>query len=368
MKPFVAVLAAMTMSGVATADDWQYAALTGVGTTSISSEPAQRRILVGTYEGYWFADLETGIWSNRTVPGSLGRQVWVVVGHPEHSDRVVTGRENAWFKGYIEVTDELATDGEVPYTSASGMFTGLARHPAEPDTMYACTWSDINFAEVVLSSDGGLTWGLLSGTLHYQMTDVAIASSGIVYVSGSALVTRSTDGGATWEEAAVGLPPAYGIYTVSAHPTKEGPVLACNDLGLYRSDDSAVSWIQISDDSCRAIARGWPCGGDVDRSQIAIATWDGRVLLSDDSGTTWLDLGGPQGPVDLAFSSTDSSLYVTTENSGVWWMRVCSQLFADGFESGDTSAWGTTPRRPQQKDVEKCGKTADGATSLERQP
>ncbi len=333
-------LAALSLTGAATAAEWQYVAMNGVAATSIAIEPAQSRLLVGTLEGFWVGDIDSGVWSSRDEPGMIGRQVWALAGHPDHDLRVVTGRENAFFKGYLEVSEDLGTSNNVAYSSPAGRIMGLVRHPSQADVMFACTWSDIVDGEVIRSTNGGVSWTGLTGTIHHQMTDVDVGPTGTVFVSGSSLMTRSLDGGATWHQTADGLPPAYGVYTVAAHPTDALQLLACNDLGLYRSADGGDSWVLARDGACRAIAWGWSCGvGDDDRL-VAVVEWDGRVLLSADGGTTWGDTSAPEDPVDLVFSVANESLYVATAALGVWRSAVCpSTIFADGFESGDVSAW-----------------------------
>jgi hypothetical protein len=70
----------------------------------------------------------------------------------------------------------------------------------------------------------------------------------------------------------------------------------------------------------------------------------GSVWRSTDDGSTWTEISGniPSRRVrNLAYSSTD--LYAAT-----WCAHVYStpleggEIFADGFESGNTTAWTTT--------------------------
>ncbi|MEN8165082.1 MAG: sialidase family protein [Acidobacteriota bacterium] len=326
------------------AADWQYHAVDGEYATSIVVDEARRRVLVGTLEGYWFGDLAVGQWNSRTMPGWIGREVWAILDHPDHDQRVITGRVNAWFKGYLELTDSLETEGAVVWESNGGKVNGLARDPNDADRMYGCTWSDLVDGEALRSDDGGATWSLLGNALHHAMTSVTVGLDGTVHVSGDALVTRSDDGGSTWEAAATGLPVSEGIYVVSASPSVAGRLLACNDSGLWSSIDGADTWTQVNDRSCRSVAWGWSCGGGgPDDELAAVVTWDDAVLLSIDGGSTFSDITtdlAPAVPTVVGFSQSDRSLYAGTVEDGVWSTEVCEPvLFWDGFESGTVEGW-----------------------------
>jgi hypothetical protein len=329
------------------AADWQLHAMDGERSTCIAVDEAHGRVLVGTTEGYWFGEAATGAWESRIMAGWIGREVGSIIGHPTHDERVVTGRVNAFFKGYIELTDSLAIQGTVIHESNGGKVNGLAGTPGHADRIYACTWSDVVDGEALRSDDGGATWHLLGNALHHAMTSVSVGADGTVFVSGDGLVTRSSDLGATWATAATGLPPTEGVYAVAASPAVAGRLLACNDSGLWRSTDSGDGWTQIDARSCRAISWGWSCvSGGPDHELAAVVTWTDRVLLSTDGGVSFSDITSdlaPAVPVDASFSSRDEALYAATLDDGVWSTRMCAPvLFADGFESGTTSRWSAT--------------------------
>jgi hypothetical protein len=73
---------------------------------------------------------------------------------------------------------------------------------------------------------------------------------------------------------------------------------------------------------------------------------------SADGGLSVVDVSTPSAPVEVGFFDTmlparsvavsDGYVFVTTNGYGWSVFRECSLLFADGFESGDTSAWSTT--------------------------
>ncbi len=318
------LLAALAVALPAGALEWDYRSMEGRQATCIRADDEHARIFVGTIEGFHYLDIPTGEWTSRDWEGWIGRTVRSITGHREHDQRVITGRVNAFFKGYIELSDDLGETEAQVCSSQGGAVNGLATDPDDADRMYACTWHDVAPGEVLRSSDGGETWTLLEGTIHYAMTSIVTDIAGAIFVGGDERVTRSLDGGETWETARTGLPDAYGIYCLAADPEQTGHLFASNDIGLYETQSSGASWSQIHPASCRSLATSPTIlsipGGPTYRP-VAAATWDERVLLSLDGGRTWEDISGnlaPAVPVAVDVSMTDRRLYVATTADGVF--------------------------------------------------
>ena len=309
--------------GIAPAAEWEYLAMDGIQATCIEDDPVHARLFVGTIEGFHYLDLATGIWTERDWEGWIGRTVRSIGWHPDRETRVLTGRVNAFFKGYIELSDDLGATEEIVYSSEAGDVTGIARDPDDADRYYACTWHDITPGEIVRSLDGGESWLPLASVIHTAMTGIAVDAAGAIYVSGDARVTRSVDGGDQWAGAWNGLPAGYGCYCIGADPDGEGALLASNDLGLYLTEDAGDVWTEVLAQDCRAVEWGGTVvsvpGGPTYRLAAAI-TWDARVMLSLDGGLAWDDITGdlPSTPIDVAFAPFDNLLYVATAGDGVF--------------------------------------------------
>ncbi len=321
------LLGATGPTSTAVAAEWAYESMQDVYSTCIHEDHVHGRIFVGTVEGFHYLGIGTGAWTSRDWVGWIGRQVYAVDWHPDLDQRVITGRENAFFKGYIELSDDLGLSEEIVYSSNAGSVTGLAHDPADGDRRYACTWSDVAPGEIVRSLDGGESWTLLPATIHYAMTSITIDASGTVYVGGSSRVTRSIDGGDTWEPAYNGLPVGYGVYDVEADPEGSGRLMATNDLGIYRSLDGGDTWTQVHGVGCRKL--DWARSGVIvpgvrSTQTVAAVTWDERILVSHDLGETWADETGnlPGEPVDVVFSVTDGYTYVATYGAGTFKARI----------------------------------------------
>jgi hypothetical protein len=335
------------------AADWTYQSMDGIVTTCINSDPIHGRVFVGTLEGFHYQNIASGQWISRDWVGWIGREVHAITWHETLDQRVITGRVNAFFKGYIELSDDLGVSEQIVYTSSAGTVNGMARDPVDTDRYYACTWPDVVPGELVRSLDGGESWTPLSGIIHFAMTSIGVGADGTVFVGGDQRVTRSRDGGDSWEPASTGLPPGYGIYCVAPNPEIADHVLASNDLGLYETFDGGDSWEMISSASCSNIQWGWSWAivpGSDGGQLVGATTWDNRVLVSQNCGVDWSDESGNLAtmvPVDLTFSEFDETLYVNTANHGVWSTPVPDPSATSWPESRSTPRllW-TSPLRP----------------------
>jgi hypothetical protein len=321
---------------------WEYLSMQGIHATCIEVDPTQPRVFVGTYEGFHYLDQETGTWTEWDEEGWIGRSVYAIGLHPEFPERVITGRMNAWFKGYLEISEDLGATSWITYDSDGGWVTGLLYGSSK---YYACTWSDISPGEFLRSGDGGETWELLLGHGHYTMTSLD-EDNGLLYLSGDAGVVRSWDEGETWESISGDLPPGYGVYDVhcafpggDAFP--EHCLFASLDTGVYRSFSSG-NWEPVLDHACReliSIPRGssWLSPSDF----LVAVTFSGQVFLSGNLGESWDDftMDLPGQAIDASWSSLDQSLYVATASQGTFRLSGLITPSPDPAASITLQAW-----------------------------
>jgi photosystem II stability/assembly factor-like uncharacterized protein len=110
---------------------------------------------------------------------------------------------------------------------------------------------------VAVSTNGGASWSIrqLSALVPGFVSSVDASTwtaSGVLYVTseapnpGAVRVVKSTDGGATFTRADVGLPDA-GVYQVVADPRDPSgnSVFAATYLGVYRSTNGGISWTRF---------------------------------------------------------------------------------------------------------------------------
>jgi len=320
------LLAALANGAAADPPEWEYLGLEGVVCQSITADSTHGRIFATTIEGFLYRDIPGGMWISRDDVGWIGRDCRSLATHRGQPQRVITGRTDAFFKGYIEVSEDLGLTYETVYNADGGTVMDIQNDPEVDDLYFACTWHDISPGELLRSTDGGLGWELLTGYLHYTMTSLDIDGEGYVYVGGDALVTASYDGGATWQSLAANLPPGLGIYCVAAGyylaglPDKRHDLpaadflLAGNDSGLYLTETAELDWQLILPGACRAVDVFY--NGDL--MVIGAITFDGRVMVNAGPGG-WQDWTGniaPATPMDLA--GLDGIFYVVTSDAGVF--------------------------------------------------
>lgn len=327
----------LLLPGPASADLGPWHALGGAstGSTRLAVDTVTNTLLVGSVTGFLYYDIDDSTWTSREEPGWIGREVWSLLAHPAVPGRIVTGRENAFFKGYLELSPDWGVTHQVVWNSQGGGFKDLEADPFEPGIMYACGWHDITPGDLLKSIDGGMTWQPLPDHVHYTMTDIAMdpESSGRLYVSGDARVTRSTDGGATWTQVAQGLPVSLGVYCVTVSPHDSLVLLCSNDNGIYRSTDGAASWRLVDARDSSHIVFNPRVPGMA--ATITFSPY--RLLVSYDWGATWTDRTDLQSAlqlVDLVFHPAGDRLYVTTRQDGVFVRSVTPPITLRVFTVG----------------------------------
>jgi len=174
-----------------------------------------------------------------------------------------------------------------------------------------------NRDEVLLSSDGGVTWTTRTYTTRQSESavDGTVNNEGWWVLSTSGLY-RSTDNGSTWEQQGV----AQGA---SANPTQietvNGTLFSLGLFGIRRWDPDADRWNDVSQtlpEFATLKAQIRDIRGDGAAIYAVGNTFDGVsfALVSSDNGTTWERLGDPlpssNGVTRRALAITDRSLVV----------------------------------------------------------
>lgn len=320
MRPILVLLLCL-IALPAAAYEWEYLGMDGIAATTLTVDAARERLFVGTYEGFWLYDQAADAWLERDEEGWIGRQVFAIDYHESLSDRVITGRENGFFKGYLEISDDLGETWTHYLESTGGRVKDVfhddsARH-------FACTASDIAPGEFFRSENGGETWTPLGGHGFYSMTDIDIdlGGQGLV-LTGNAGVRASGDYGDTWQNLTGDLAGSWvhcaqGVYAGGDVIPPVSLVVGL-DAGLYFSEVPG-QWTQLLDAPIRRAER-IPVPAWLAPDRMAVCTWDARVLVSQGFGAGWLDETGdlPGEPIDVAFSPFDNGLYVLTNEGGLW--------------------------------------------------
>ena len=247
------------------------------------------RVLVGTRKGAFILTAD-GKRTNWKVSGPhfAGWELYHVKGSPVDPNRLYASQSSGWFGQLIQrssdggaswepVGNNFAYDG-IPGTHQ--WYDGTP-HPWEfkrvwhlepsltdPDTVYA----GVEDAALFKSTDGGLTWGELSGLrghgsgpkwqpgaggmcLHTILLDPA--TPGRIYLAISAAgAFRSDDDGATWKPITKGLKSpeipsttaevGHCVHRIAMHKSRPNTLYMQKHWDVMRSDDAGESWTEVS--------------------------------------------------------------------------------------------------------------------------
>ncbi|KAB2964124.1 MAG: hypothetical protein F9K18_07820 [Thermoanaerobaculia bacterium] len=210
------------------------------------------------------------------------------------------------------------------------------------------------------SANGGTTWDKEhEGAANDFVLDIEIVADGQDQVMVASYdgftapqeggVLRSVDGGLSWGPALSGLP---GFLRLPRVCTPAGDPqafvlsgwLSFSTGGLFRSGDGGATWS----------ATGWvgdpvmdvACDPRVGRFLYLVTSGDERAELSVDGGASFSPFGAgletARAPRELAAGSHAIPRLLLASGSGSYATELVPTLFADGFESGDTSAWSSS--------------------------
>jgi hypothetical protein len=241
--------------------------------------------------------------------------------HPTDPDTVLAGNFGypsfaaaGDMSGIFRSTDGGATWSRIyePDTSLETFQpVGLAFDPADPSRILAANLTTepgfVVGGLVLRSTDGGATWGPVLTGLGFPRPSFTPGAAWVTAVNAFGLpggVSKSTDGGLTWDPMNTGLPDPPRVFgsRVAFDPAAPGALYVTPGGTAYTSTDGAVSWRQMD-----------VFGIDDDKRIRDVA------------------------PIPGVTPPTLAGAY----NGGVY-SYTSSEVFADGFESGDTSAWSVT--------------------------
>ncbi len=212
---------------------------------------------------------------------------------------------------------------------------GLAFHPSDPQTFYAASG-----AGVARTTDGGLTWtpvNTLLPSLDVRAVALDPSAPQVLYAATDLGLFKTTNGASWWE--ATGLS-GVSVVDVRVDPQTTSRVFALSNSSLRRSEDGAASWQTL------------PVGHPVFSLTAApghpnvLYAVGNEVSRSSSSGTAWTPLttNGLEQPAGIVLAvdpAAPARLLLGTLRRGAYALDQLA-IFADGFESGDTSAWSAT--------------------------
>ncbi len=239
--------------------------------------------------------------------------------------------------------------------------TAHVRDPSDPSLRYFGTnrlYQSTNVTSwSVISPDlTGGPHGGNNGQVDGILTSISVSpvDSAVIWTgSDDGYVQVTTDTGATWNDTSATLPERW-VTSVRADPFDRETAYATISgfrwteplPHVFRTTDMGASWIPIAANLPEAPVNDLLA--DPDRPGRLVIATDVGVFETADSGGSWAILGSGLPNVictSLALNPGNQSLIVGTYGRSLFALPVPPPaIFADGFESGNTSAWsGTQP-------------------------
>jgi len=223
---------------------------------------------------------------------------------------------------------------------------------------YRSAWSEGELWRPVGWGGGGLYWSVA----YHPKKD------GTLYMGGDVVgVYKSLDHGLTWKHRNRGIA-GYEVLTLATDPSQPERVYAVTTNGISRSENGGEVWTTLKGSPPNQLGlvcqkfRSMHClAVDPGKSRrLAFAAPDGRVLESQDFGTTWtVRLKIPSGfACSVAFQPGHGALFAAT-SSGLY--RIGGENEPMDLISREPASW--RPKRfssaslrisPESKETERC--------------
>lgn len=321
-------------------------------------------IYAATTEGFWMTTNGGKTWS-MTTPKNL--EINSIAVHPDKPDRVFIATNNHGV--------QVSYEGGRNFTPANASFTSRFTYAVLPDSerenrLYAATLNTATSGGFFfISDDRGQNWTPAKGIDLNRVSPFAVlqdrADANKMYLGTNTGIYQSADRGASWSLMAAPKParkapartrrgkaparrsstpakpvnpnlvPALSgnVRTLVHSEGGRNAILAGTDSGLYRSSEPAKGWEKL------------PFGEGIDDNVFVVHTsplnpgtfWVGTaksgVLVSEDDGKTWRQVGGtpPNIPIssiatdpgrpDYIYVGTIQSLYLSRDRGHTWIRR-----------------------------------------------
>lgn len=149
---------------------------------------------------------------------------------------------------------------------------------------------------VYLTDDGGASWTQVGSQQSVGGFTVVCTEEGLLYCSHEMGVSRSTDGGQSWEPCSDGLYGSGHSEGLISSSSQDGHLFVPSSVGLFQSPDGGESW----DHTAFGNAWGWvldlECGGSGSSAVYAAVANENpsfqpsELYRSLDAGETWTSL------------------------------------------------------------------------------
>ena len=384
MSVSVLILLIRIVAAVAADDVWSTDGPKGGIIYDIAISPVNHEtIFIGTIENHIYKTTDSGQNWQHLPRGILGLATRVVIPHPQNVKVIYVSTAQGVFK--TENSGGEWTQFQFPWGSGNE-YRSFAMNPENPDMLFAIG----TFGEFWKTTDGGQSWyamqidpvvstndvaidpsdpsvmyfaggGMMAGYgvgksvdmgeswffIHNNLdslgygNDIEIdpADTRIIYFArvhprgqgGERCLSRSTDGGAYWEDI---TPPGLGepwINKIRVMPWSHNVLFCCTKAdGVLKSTDSGSSWAPCN--SGLKVSGIATLVADTITGDLYLGTYYDGIYKSTDEGANWINISydiNLSTCTDMAFSSSPSPKVFVTTHAGLFisgadtsWSRI----------------------------------------------
>ena len=188
---------------------------------------------------------------------------------------------------------------------------------AGPTTVYA-TITERGRWSLWKSVDRGASWRRLARSAAPSddgplALAVGASDPDTVYVAGGSGLAASTDGGATWHDAALA---GTRITAIAVHPQLADTVYAGTAAGLFTSTNAGQTWQRVGDDLARAHVTA--VATDPEQGGRLYAATENEIFWSGNNGESWnrFDTRIPPRTFNDLAATPDGMIYAGSFNGG----------------------------------------------------
>jgi hypothetical protein len=280
---------------------WQLTDNSIVGKYIASMAARGNKVFAGTSDGLYMSTDKGNHWKaiNHGLPH---KEIWAIAAGDTN---MIVG---TWGGGLF-----LSNATDTSWTFSGVDLSSIDDIMIDGDNIYAGSYGE----GISLSTDGGKNWNKIVTGLSEHYVHAIVKSKTNIIAGTSSGIFSSSNFGQNWTSIDSGITNSTDIRGMIA---KDTIVFAgTSGLGIYRSEDSGVSWDSISTGPSYSEVWCFAISG----TNIFAGTYGGGVFLSTDNGFHWSEIneGFPNDDYVLSVMSiciSEGYLYAGTKTGGVW--------------------------------------------------
>lgn len=135
-----------------------------------------------------------------------------------------------------------SSDGGNSWKRFTGFGT-IVYNPKNPNQIFSATYSK----QILISNDAGKSWTLLHEFNYVETIAISPSDTNVIYAETATdtayVVSKSTNGGNTWQETTLKVIPPNHITSIILNPLNSNIIyVSTTDDGIFKTTDGGISW------------------------------------------------------------------------------------------------------------------------------